>query len=204
MANSGYVVANVVQCAPAYQAEALERIGRIAELLKKDAGAFITRLGVITTGEHTGGIVLFSMYEEMNGFARGVEVASASADFQAVGASGQAKLVFRNVIKIEDIGLAAPSAEAPSYTVLTRWGSDDLMLDRMGPMVRHFEENGAMSLRFGTILTGNAAGRRLLGVGYPSMDAIEKTYAALSADPAYGAFVSDVEIDFRNIVRNVG
>jgi hypothetical protein len=36
------------------------------------------------------------------------------------------------------------------------------------------------------------------------MDAIEKTYDSLRGDPAFGAFQSDIDLDFRNIVRIVG
>ncbi|WP_136057812.1 hypothetical protein [Candidatus Halocynthiibacter alkanivorans] len=46
--------------------------------------------------------------------------------------------------------------------------------------------------------------RRLLGVGYPSMDAIEKTYDALRSSKDYKAMVGDIELDWRNIVKFVG
>jgi hypothetical protein len=84
---------------------------------------------------------------------------------------------------------------------MTRWGSADPMIDRAKELIPHFEAGGTMILRYGTIVTGDAVGRRVLAVGYPSMDAIEKTYAALRGDPNYAAFIGDVDIDFRNIVR---
>ena len=62
-------------------------------------------------------------------------------------------------------------------------------------------EETAMILRYGTLITGSAAGRRLLLVAYPSMDAIEKSYNSLRADPKYAAFIAKAEIDFRNIIR---
>jgi hypothetical protein len=40
------------------------------------------------------------------------------------------------------------------------------MLDRMRPLVHDFGDNGALTLRYATIATGSAAGRRLLGVAY--------------------------------------
>ena len=96
------------------------------------------------------------------------------------------------------------STEVPAYGMLTRWGSDAVMAERMNDMVHLFEDNGAMFMRYWTIMTGSAAGRRLLAVGYPSMDAIEKTYTALRGSAEYQAMLGDIDIDFRNIVRIAG
>ena len=96
------------------------------------------------------------------------------------------------------------SAEVPAYGVLTRWGSDDVMTERMNGMVHLFEDNGAMFMRYWTIMTGIAAGRRLLAVAYPSMDAIEKTYNALRGSSDYQSMLGDIDLDFRNIVRIAG
>ena len=59
-------------------------------------------------------------------------------------------------------------------------------------------------MRYGTLMTGEHAGQRLLGVAYPSMAAIEKTYDALSASSAYRKLLGDVELGMRNIFRFVG
>ena len=61
-----------------------------------------------------------------------------------------------------------------------------------------------MLMRFGTLITGSNAGKKLFGVTYPSMDAIEKTYKALRASDAYRAMVGEVDIDLRNIIRIAG
>ncbi|MBU57148.1 MAG: hypothetical protein CL392_11590, partial [Acidiferrobacteraceae bacterium] len=58
-------------------------------------------------------------------------------------------------------------------------------------------------LRFGTLVTGSNAGNRLLGVTYPSMDAIEKTYDTLRVDANYQAALADFNINLRAIVRVV-
>ena len=67
-----------------------------------------------------------------------------------------------------------------------------------------FEDNGAMFMRYWTIMTGSNAGRRLLAVGYPSMDAIEKTYDALRGSAEYKTILEDIDLDFRDIVRIAG
>jgi hypothetical protein len=45
--------------------------------------------------------------------------------------------------------------------------------------VQVFEQSGAMLMRYGTLITGSNAGKRLAAVSYPSMDAIEKAYDGL-------------------------
>ncbi|KAE9626464.1 hypothetical protein GP644_20650 [Parasedimentitalea maritima] len=43
------------------------------------------------------------------------------------------------------------------------------MTEKMAPLVHLFEDNGAMIMRYGTLVPSTSVGRRLLGVGYPSM-----------------------------------
>jgi hypothetical protein len=113
-------------------------------------------------------------------------------------------VTFRNILKIDDLGLKNPSTDVPAYGVITRWGCPDLMLDEMRAEVHNFEDNGAMILRYCTILTGPAAGRRLLIAGYPSMDAIQNTYEALRGSAGYNALLQKFDLDWRNIMRVTG
>ena len=204
MSSHGYTMITVAPCEPGYLNQALQHIGVLAEELKSQAGAQAARYGVISTGEHAGSLILFQVYEELNGIDRAFDVYSGSDDYQALIGSGKVQVALRNIAKMEGLGLQNPSADLPAYGVLTRWGSAEPMTERMAPLVHLFEDNGAMMLRYGTIMTGVSVGRRLLGVGYPSMDAIEKTYEALRASQGYADIVNDIEMDFRNIFRYVG
>ena len=204
MSSPAYIMITVAAVAPDYLSEALGKVGTLCGQLKDQAGALMTRYGVMSTGEHAGSLFLSQGYSELNGIDAAFNVYGSSAEYQALIGSGKVSVILRNIMRMEDIGLKSPSTNVPAYLVLTRWGSASPMLDRMRPLVHHFEDNGALTLRYATIATGSAAGRRLLGVAYPSMDAIEKTYDSLRGDPAFGAFQSDMHLDFRNIVRIVG
>lgn len=204
MSKHGYVMITVAACEPAYLKTALGHLKVLAEELKTQAGAKVVRYGVISTGEHAGSLILFQIYDELNGIDRAFDVYGSSRTYTTIVGSGKLSVTLRNIVKIEDIGLENPSAELPAYGVLTRWSSPEPMTERMKPMVHIFEDNGAMIMRYGTIMTGTNVGRRLLGVGYPSMDAIEKTYEALRMNQAYDDFVADINIEFRNIIRYVG
>ncbi|KIN79604.1 hypothetical protein [Sulfitobacter mediterraneus] len=204
MSSNGYTLITVAKCDPGYLSKALEHVGVLAAELKSQAGALGTRHGVISTGEHAGSMVLFQFYSELNGIDRAFDVYGSSDAYQALIGSGKISVTLRNIGKMEDLGLKNTAAETPAYGVLTRWRSATPMTERMAPLVHLFEDNGAMVLRYGTIMTGSDAGSRLLGVGYPSMDAIEKTYDALRASKGYMDIIADIELDFRNIFRYAG
>jgi hypothetical protein len=201
MSSPAYMMITVAACAPDFLGEAVGHTGHVAEELKSEAGAISTRVGVISTGEHTGSLFLLQTYSELNGIDAAFSVYASSSHYKALIGGGKISVTLRNIIKLEDINLSNPTTDVPAFGVLTRWGSSDLMLDRAKELIPHFDAGGAMILRYGTIMTGNAAGRRLLAVAYPSMDAIEKTYGALQGDPKYGSFISDIDVDFRDIVR---
>ena len=204
MTSPKYSVVTVAACASDFLDTALGHLGTLCDELKAQAGALHTRYGVIATGDHAGSLLLFQTYSELNGVDAAFGVYGSSDAYQAMIGSGKISVRLRNILKIEGVELANQSTDTPSYGVLTRWGSADPMVERMNGMTHLFSDNGAMFMRYWTIMTGIAAGRRLLAVGYPSMDAIEKTYDALRASAEYKAMLSDIELDFRNITRIVG
>jgi hypothetical protein len=204
MASTKYTMVTVAACDPGFLDQALKHTGALAEELKSSAGAMITRYGVLSTGEQAGSLILLQGYSDLNGIDAAFGVYGQSDNYQALIGSGKLSVTLRNILKVEPIELQNQSTEVPAYGVLTRWGSADAMVERMSGMAHLFEDNGAMFMRYWTIMTGSNAGRRLLAVGYPSMDAIEKTYGALRGSSDYTAMVGDIDIDFRNIVRIAG
>lgn len=204
MSSPKYMMVTVATCAQQFMGTALGHLGTLCGELQSQAGAATTRYGVMATGEHTGQLVLFQTYAEMNGIDAAFGVYGSSAAYKELVGHESVSVTLRNILKLEDLGLENPSPDVPAYGVVTRWGCPDLMLDAMRAEVPHFENNGAMILRYSTILTGPSAGRRLLTAGYPSMDAIEKTYEALRASAGYQKLMGTFDIDWRNIIRVAG
>ena len=204
MSSIGYTMITVARCDADFLGTALEHLAVLAEELKTGAGALAARFGVISTGEHAGSLILFQAYEELNGVDRAFGVYAGSDAYQAIVGSGKISVTLRNIGKMEDLGLKNTSPDLPAYGVLTRWQSATAMTERMKPLVHLFEDNGAMLLRYGTLVTGSHAGHRLLGVGYPSMDAIERTYEALRGSSEYMSILAEIDLGFRNIFRYVG
>ena len=203
MSNAKYMMSTVAACEPSYVAQALKHVGAFVGDLVSKAGSVGVRYGVVATGEHAGSLVLFQSYEDLTGIDKAFQVYAESSDYQAVISSGKLSVSFRNIIKLEDVNVSNPSTDTPKYGVVTRF-SGPLFLDQMSEMIPLWEDNGAMLMRYGTLVTGSQAGMRLLGATYPSMDAIEKTYDALRSSAIYEKILTEVDLDMRNIIRFAG
>ena len=201
MADANYFVITVAKCDPTYVATAMEQIGSVIDDLKSKAGAIVVRAGIITTGEQAGSLALFQAYEGMDGFEKALDVYAASSDYAAMMASGKVSVVMRNLLKIHAVPFDQNTTKTPKFIVLTRVTAADTMIDTITQLAPIFADGGALTLRYGTLVTGSNAGNRLLGVTYPSMAAIEKTYDALTADAAYQAALSSFNVNLRAIVR---
>ena len=201
MSDPNYFVITVAKCDATYLPTAMEQVGSVIDDLKSKAGALVVRAGVIATGEQTGSLALFQAYEGMDGFEKALDVYAASSDYAAMIGSGKVSVVMRNILKMHSVPFNHNTSEAPKYIVLTRAAAPQSSIDTVTQLAPIFADNGALTLRFGTLVTGNNAGNRLLGVTYPSMDAIEKTYDTLRDDPNYQAALADFNINLRAIVR---
>ena len=204
MTSTNYTMVTVASCEGGFLDEALGHTGALADELRADAGALITRHGVIATGEHAGSLILLQGYSELNGIDAAFGVYAQSSNYKALVGSGRISVTLRNILKVEPVELQNQQTDGHAYVVLTRWSADDPMVERMRGMVHLFEENGARFMRYWTIMTGSNAGDRLLGVAYPSMDAIEQTYNALRSSSEYTSMLSDINLGFRDIVRIAG
>jgi hypothetical protein len=204
MSSPKYMMITVAKCAPQKYGDAIGHLDGLANDLKSKADAATTRHGIIATGEYTGQLILFQTYAEMNGIDRAFGVYEESAAYKGLVHDIGVSVTMRNILRIEDLGLQNPSGDIPAYGVVTRAVSEGLKIDRMSAVVPHFENNGAMIFRYCTILTGPAAGHRLLVVGYPSMDSVEKTYDSLRGSAEYNAVLETHEIEWRNIIRITG
>lgn len=204
MSNPSYSMITVARCETGFLSDALEHLGALCDDLKSGAGALMTRYGVLSTGEHAGNLVLLQGYSDMGGIGSAFDVYGSSDAYKKIIGSGKVSVVLRNILRSEDIGLDDQPSEVPAFGVLTRWSSADTQADRIGRVAPLMRENGAMAIRHFTIMTGSAAGHRLMATGYPSMDAIEKTYAAMNGTADYKAFLDEIDLDFRNIVRVAG
>ena len=202
--NANYMVITIAACEPSYTQEALGHVGTFVGELVEKANCVGARYGVVGTGMDAGSLVLFQSYAGLSDVEKVFEVYAASNAYQAIINSGKISVTLRNIIKLEDVQVSNPSTDTPRYGVATLASGSALTAERMNDFVPIFEQNGAMLMRFGSVITGSNVGKRLLGVAYPSMDAIEKTYDGLRASPQYQSLLSEIKVERREVIRFVG
>ena len=100
---------------------------------------------------------------------KALDVYSNSAAYAEFVASGKVQIRLRNLVRTHPITFKAKGSGDPKYLVLTCASSSDPMLDNVSKLAKVFEDAGACTLAYGTIITGSNVGNRLLGIAYPSM-----------------------------------
>ena len=151
--------------------------------------------------DNPGAVLLVQAYETIDGFERAMDVYAKSAAYADFVASGKVQIRLRNLVKTHPVPFQSKTSDDGKYIVLTRVSSSDPLLDNMAKLAKVFEDAGACTLAYGTVITGSNVGNRLLGVTYPSMSAIESAYDTLASNADYQALLEDVDINMRHIVR---
>ena len=204
MSDTNYVILTVASVDFGYRETMTKLMSSYSKDLIENAGARGTRFGSIGTGEHAGSLIFIQFYDDLNGYQKALEVQANSNDFKEIMNSGKANIYLRNIAtslptKFDN------SSENPKYIVITRAESSmsnkDKFLNCVNETSSCFKDNGALTLRFGNLLTGSNVGNYLLGVGYPSMEAIEKTYDELLAHSSYKELMTFAKVNMRNIIK---
>ena len=204
MSDTGYVILTVASVDFSYRETMTKLMSQHSKDLITNAGVKGTRFGSIGTGEHAGSLIFIQFYDELNGYQKAMEFQSESPVFKEIMDSGKVNVYLRNIAtslptKFEN------STEHPKYIVITRaeaaMSDKDKFLNCINDTASCFKDNGAITLRFGNLLTGSNVGNYLLGVGYPSMEAIEKTYDELLAHNSYRELMTFAKVNMRNIIK---
>ena len=204
MSNTNYVIMTVASVDFSYRETMAKLMSSYSKDLIAKAGAKGTRFGSIGTGEHAGSMLFVQFYDDLNGYQKGLEIQGNSSQFKEIMSSGKANIYLRNIATSLQTKFEQ-SAEHPKYIVMTRaeasMSDKEKFLDCVNDTSSCFKDNGALTLRFGNLLTGSNVGNYLLGVGYPSMEAIEKTYDELSANSSYKKLMTFAKVNMRNIIK---
>jgi len=204
MSDTSYVVLTVASVDFSYRETMTKLMSSYSKDLIANAGARGTRFGSIATGEHAGSLIFIQFYDNLDGYQKALDVQANSFEFKEMMNSGKANIYLRNIAtalptKFEN------SSEHPKYIVITRaeaaMSNKDKFLNCINDTASCFKDNGALTLRFGNLLTGSNVGNFLLGVGYPSMESIEKTYDKLLAHSSYKELMTFAKVNMRNIIK---
>jgi hypothetical protein len=204
MSNTNYVIMTVASVDFSYRETMTKLMSSYSKDLIAKAGAKGTRFGSIGTGEHAGSLLFVQFYDDLNGYQKGLEMQGNSSQFKEIMSSGKANIYLRNIATSLQTKFEQ-SSEHPKYIVITRaeaaMSDKDKFLNCINNTASCFKDNGALTLRFGNLLTGSNVGNYLLGVGYPSMEAIEKTYDELMVNSSYKELMTFAKVNMRNIIK---
>ena len=204
MSDTSYVVLTLASVDFSYRETMTKLMSSYSKDLIANADAKGTRFGSIATGEHAGSLIFIQFYDKLDGYQKALDVQANSSEFKEMMNSGKANIYLRNIAtalptKFEN------SSEHPKYIVITRaeaaMSNKDKFLNCINDTASCFKDNGALTLRFGNLLTGSNVGNFLLGVGYPSMESIEKTYDKLLAHSSYKELMTFAKVNMRNIIK---
>ena len=165
MSNTNYVIMTVASVDFSYRETMAKLMSSYSKDLIAKAGAKGTRFGSIGTGEHAGSLLFIQFYDDLNGYQKGLEMQGNSSQFKEIMSSGKANIYLRNIATSLQTKFEQ-STEQPKYIVMTRaeasMSDKEKFLDCINDTSSCFKDNGALTLRFGNLLTGSNVGNYYL------------------------------------------
>jgi hypothetical protein len=181
-----------------YAATAIEKLKTLSEFSKVN-GAIHADIGAIQTGLNVGSILAIQFFERMADIETVYDKMPTQPVYEELFSTGNMELTGRNISRI--LHRESGSSGDPKYMVLTKFSSETEMLDEAKKVMGIFMANGALSCGYATIGAGNSVGDRLMGVRYPSLDAIQKAYEVARENTDYKSALSSAKVHFRNVLR---
>ena len=201
---TNYVVLTVASVDFNYRETMTKLMADYSDDLINNAGAKGTRFGSIGTGEHAGNLIFIQFYDDLSDYQKALEIQTNSIVFKEIMNSGKVNIYLRNISTSLPTKFEQSSVH-PKYLVITRAEANisdkEKFLKCINETSTCFKKNGALTLRFGNLLTGSNVGNYLLGVGYPSLQAIEKTYDELLVHNSYKELMTYAKVNMRNIIK---
>ena len=181
-----------------YAATAIEKLKTLSEFSTAN-GAIHADIGAVQTGLNVGSILAIQFFEKMADIEKVYDKMPTQPVYEELFSTGNMELTGRGIARI--LHREAESSVDAKYMVLTKFSSETEMLDEAKKVMGIFMANGALSCGYATIGAGHSVGDRLMGVRYPSLDAIQKAYEAAREDADYKSALSNAEVHFRNVLR---
>lgn len=196
-----YVIVTMANIAPENRAEVLGKLPALVDE-SRAAGSSRAGVGVMLTGSVPGAVLMFQMVDELNKIENIYSAFSTSATYKSLLAGG-VNVVKRNIASIQ---LSHTFSDQPNlkYTVMTRGSSSadpEKVISLIDEASALFRDNGAQTMRFGRIMTGDNVGDYLLGISYESLAQVEATYDAIAKSPLAAQIYSILDVNARSITQ---
>ena len=200
--SENFVTVTAANCPAENRSAALEQMARVAKDAKS-AGASRVTYGATLSGLNPGALVFIQFFDSLSGFENVMGAFANSSAYAGILNLG-VKVYLRNIAKLSDVAYTPKLDPRPNYLVMTKGKSSTANAELTAMMqdcTGVFAQSGAQTFRFGQILTGDNPGQYLLGITYPSMDAIQNAYDALPSNPAVQKVYSAIDVNMRSIIQ---
>lgn len=207
MSTPNFIAITAATCPAARKSAALEDMTHFAQDCRQNGAVRVT-YGSVISGRYPGALVFVQFFDDLQGFESVMNMIPQSSAYSRLLSEHAVAPFARNVFRGKPIAFEPKLEPTPKYLMLTRAHRRSLgeaaMFDLLNKTAPVFKSSGAHTMRMGQAVTGSDLGTYMLGVTYPDMSAIEKTYDALAASPEFGQLMNGLEIDMRSITKIAG
>ncbi len=207
MSTPNFIAITAATCPAASRSDALTELANFAQDCRQNGADRVT-YGSVISGRYPGALVFVQFFDNLHGFESVMNMIPLSSTYSRLVNEHAVAPFARNVFKGKPIEFEPKLEPTPKYLMLTRAHRRSLdeteMLGLLNKTASVFKSSGAQTMRMGQTLTGSDLGTYMLGVTYPDMSAIERTYDALATSPEYGQLMNGLEIDMRSITKIAG
>lgn len=207
MSKPNYIAITAATCPAASRSGALKEMANFAKDCRQNGAVRVT-YGSVISGRYPGALIFVQFFDDLQGFESVMNMIPQSSAYSRLLSEHAVAPFARNVFRGKPIEFEPTLEPAPKYLMLTRAHrrtlSETEMLDLLNTTAPVFKSSGAQTMRMGQALTGSDLGTYMLGVTYPDMSAIEKTYDALATNPEFAQLMNGLEVDMRSITKIAG
>ena len=207
MSKPNFIAITAATCPAASRSGALKETAESAQACTQNGAVSVT-YGSVISGRYPGALIFVQFFDDLQGFESVMNMIPQSSAYSRLLSEHAVAPFARNVFRGKPIAFEPTLEPAPKYLMLTRAHrrtlSETEMLDLLNTTAPVFKSSGAQTMRMGQTLTGSDLGTYMLGVTYPDMSAIEKTYDALATNPEFAQLMNGLEVDMRSITKIAG
>lgn len=207
MSTPNFIAITAATCPAASRSSALEEMANFAQDCRQNGAVRVT-YGSVISGRYPGALVFVQFFDDLQGFESVMNMIPQSSAYSRLLSEHAVAPFARNVFRGKPIAFEPKLEPTPKYLMLTRAHRRSLeeaaMLEMLNKTAPVFKSAGAQTMRMGQTITGSDLGTYMLGVTYPDMSAIERTYDALANSPEYEKLMNGLEVDMRSITKIAG
>ena len=207
MSTPKFLSITAATCPAASRSGALNELANFAQDCRQNGAVRVT-YGSVISGRYPGALIQVNFFEDLRGFESVMNMIPQSSAYSRMVNDHSVAPFARNVFRGKPIEFEQKLEPTPSYLMLTRAHRRSLeeaaMLEMINKTAPVFKSAGAQTMRMGQMITGSDLGTYMLGVTYPDMSAIERTYDALANSPEYRQLMNGLEVDMRSITKIAG